>query len=81
MANTQSPKAVLLFKVKDGTVTATVYGPTIGFQWTKVNYHRYVRSTKEPGKWETRFPDRDIDQLHLERCVKDVRSWFKQREL
>ena len=80
MANTQSGKPELLFKTKHGTVTATVVGPTIGFLWTRVDYFRWVQSTKEAGKWEKRLPDRETDQLHLERCVKDVRGWFKQRE-
>ena len=78
MANTQSGKAALLFKHTDGPVTVTVYGPRIGFQWRKVEYFRWVRSTKEPGAWERRLPDRAVDQLHLERCVKAVRKWLKQ---
>jgi hypothetical protein len=81
VANTQSGKPELLFKAKHGTVTATVYGPVAGFQWTRVDYFRWVQSTKEAGKWEKRFPDRETDQLHLERCVKDVRGWFKRRVL
>ena len=81
MANTQSGKPELLFKIKHGTVTATVYGPTIGFLWTKVDYFRWMQSTKEPGKWERRFPDRETDQIHLEKCVKEVRGFFKQRTL
>ena len=79
MANTQSGKAELLFKVKHGTVTAEVWGPTIGFLWTKVDYYRWSKCTKEPNKWNTRVPDREADQIHLERCVKEVRAWFKQR--
>jgi len=79
VANTQSGKAELLFKTKHGTVSATVYGPTIGFLWTKVEYCRYMRSTKEPGKWVKLSPDRETDQIHLEKCVKEVRAWFNQR--
>jgi len=80
VANTQSGKPVLLFKTKHGSVQATIYGPTIGFLWTKVDYYRYVKSTREPDKWEKRLPDRESDQRSLEQCVKDVRAWFKQRE-
>jgi hypothetical protein len=79
VANTQSGQPELLFKSKHGTVTATVVGPTIGFLWTKVDYFRWVQSTEDAGKWEKRYPNRETDQLHLERCVKDVRGWFKQR--
>ncbi len=74
-----SGKPQLLFKHKDGTVTVTVYGPAIGFQWTRVEYFRWVQNTKEPGKWDRRPADREVDQLHLERCVKAVREWFKRR--
>ena len=81
VANTQSGKPELLFKCKHGTVTVTVVGPTIGFKWTRIEYFRWVQSTKEAGKWEKRLPDREADQLHLERCVKDVRDWLKQRSL
>ncbi len=79
MANTQSGKPERLFKTTPGTVSATVYGPTIGFLWAKVEYCRYVQSTKEPGKREKRQPNRETDQIHLERCVKEVRAWFRQR--
>ena len=51
----------------------------IGFLWTRIDYFRWVHSTKEAGKWEKRCPDRETDQLHLERCVKHVQGWFKQR--
>ena len=81
VANTHREKPKLLFKAKYGTVTATVYGPVAGFQWTRVDYFRWVQSTTEAGKWERRFPDRETDQIHLERCVKDVRGWFKLRVL
>jgi hypothetical protein len=76
----QDGKPELLFKVTRGTVTATVYGPRIGFQWVQVDYFRRMLSTKEPGKWERRAPDREVDQLHLEQCVKVVRRWLRQRE-
>lgn len=80
VANTQSGKPVLLFKTKHGAVNASVYGPTIGFLWTRVDYFRYVQSTKEPGAWKKTYSFRENDQLNLEKCVKDVRGWFKQRE-
>jgi hypothetical protein len=80
VAKTQSGQPELLFKGKHGTISATVYGPTIAFLWTKVDYFRWVPSTTEAVQWEKRLPDRETDQLHLERCVKDVRGWFKQRE-
>ena len=70
---------ILLFKHKEGTVTATVYGPRIGFKWARVDYFRWEVSTKEPGKWEKKPPTREADQLHLERCVKAVRAWFRER--
>ena len=73
-------KPELLFKYKEGTVTVTVYGPRIGWEWTRVNYHRWVQSTTEPGKFEKRPADREGDQVHLEKCVKAARSWFKQRD-
>lgn len=73
------PGAVLLFRHKEGTVTATIYGPRIGFQWTRVDYFRWEISTKDPTKWEKRPPTREVDQLHLERCVKAVRAWFRER--
>jgi hypothetical protein len=80
VANTQSGQPEFLFRTKHGTVSATVYGPTIAFLWTKVDYFRWVPSTTEAVQWEKRLPARETDQLHLERCVKDVRGWFKQRE-
>ena len=73
------PGPVLLFKHKEGTVTATIHGPKIGFQWTKVEYFRWQMSTKEPGKWEKQHPTRECDQIHLERCVKAVRKWLRER--
>ena len=73
-------KPELLFKPKEGTVTVTVYGPRIGFQWTRVDYFRWVISTKEAGQWERRPADREVDQQHLEKCVKVVRAWFRERE-
>ncbi len=73
-------EAELLFKARFGTVQLTIYGPRIGWSWTKVNYFRWVPSTKEPGKFETRPPDRECDQEHLEKAVKAVRAWFRQRE-
>ena len=76
----QDGKPELLFKVTRGTVTATVYGPRIGFQWVSVEYFRWMLSTKEPGKWERRAPDREVDQLHLEQCVKAVRAWLRERD-
>ena len=79
MAKTQSGKPELLFKHKDGTVTVTVYGPRIGFQWTRVEYFRWVKCTKDPSRWERRPPDRETDQIHLEQCVKAVRQWFRAR--
>ena len=80
VANTQSGKPVLLFKHKEGTVTATIIGPTIGFLWTRIEYSRNMKSTKEPDQWEKRFPDREVDQIHLERCVKKVRAWLRERD-
>jgi len=74
------PNAVLLFKHTAGTVRVTVYGPPIGWKWTKVNYFRFVLSTKDPKKWERRDPDREVDQPHLEKCVKAVRGFYKERE-
>jgi hypothetical protein len=74
-------KPQLLFKYKHGTVTATIYGPPMGFQWTRVEYLRWIVSTKELGKWEKCFPDREVDQLHLQQCVRAVRQWFKERIL
>jgi hypothetical protein len=76
----QDGKPELLFKVTRGTVTATVFGPRIGFQWVSVEYFRWIISTKEPGRWERRPPDREVDQAHLEQCVKAVRAWLKQRD-
>lgn len=73
------PGPILLFRHKEGTVTATIHGPRIGFEWTRVEYFRWEMSTKQPGKWEKRAPTREVDQLHLERCVKAVRAWFRQR--
>ena len=78
MAQTGSGKPVQLFATKHGVVNATIFGPTVGFLWTKVEYFRWVQSTKEAGKWEKRFPDREADQVHLEKCVKEVRGWFRQ---
>jgi hypothetical protein len=76
----QDGKPELLFKVTHGTVTATVYGPRIGFLWVQVDYFRWMLSTKEPNKWERRAPDREVDQLHLEQCVRAVRAWLRQRD-
>lgn len=74
------PEAVLLFKEKFGTVTVTVYGPPIGWKWTKVNYFRWVPSTKDPTKWERRDPDREVDQPHLRKCVMAVEAFYKERD-
>ena len=46
MATDDTP--TLLFKHKEGTVTVTIYGPPIGFRWTRVEYFRWVQNTKEP---------------------------------
>jgi hypothetical protein len=73
-------KPELLFKHKEGSVTATIYGPPMGWEWTKVSYFRWVPSSKEPGKFERRPPDREQDQQDLEKCVKAVRAWFRERE-
>lgn len=73
-------KPTLLFKHKESSVNVTIYGPPIGFRWTRVEYFRWVQSTKEPGQWEKRPPDRETDQVHLEHCVKLVRKWFQQRD-
>ena len=73
-------KAELLFKAKHGTVTVTIYGPRIGWEWSIVSYFRWVQSTTEPGKWEKRPPDRECDQRHLAKCVQDARKFFKDRE-
>lgn len=78
VATTQSGKPELLFKHKEGTVNVTVVGPTIGFLWTRIEYFRWVKSTKEPDQWEKRFPDRETDQANLEKCVKAVRAWFRE---
>lgn len=78
MAN--GPNAKLLFQHKEGTVRVTVYGPPIGWQWVKVNYFRLALSTKDPKKWDRLPPDREVDQLHLEKCVKAVRKFLKQRD-
>jgi len=69
----------LLFKYKAGTVNVTIYGPRVGFLWTRVEYFRWVMSTRTPGKWARRPPCREVDQPHLEKCVKAVRLWFRER--
>ena len=51
-------KPALLYKAKFGTVHVTIIGPRLGWEWTRVSYHRYVPSTKEPGKFERRPPER-----------------------
>ena len=81
VANTIPGKPELLFKHKEGPVNVTVHGPRTGFLWTTVNYFRWVQSTKEPGQWEKRNPDREQDQVHLEKCVKAVRKWFQERPI
>jgi len=74
------PGPKLLFRDKFGTVWVTIYGPLIGWEWTKVNYYRLVRSTKDPTKWVRRDADREVDQQNLEKAVKAVRSFYKDRD-
>ena len=73
-------KTQVLFKHKEGTVTATVIGPRIGFEWTRINYVRWVPSTTTPGKFDPRLPDRECDQIHLQKSVKAVRAWYAKQE-
>ena len=73
-------KAHVLFKHKEATVTATVIGPRIGFEWTRINYVRCVPSTTTPGKFDPRPPDRECDQIHLQKCVNAVRTWYAKQE-
>jgi hypothetical protein len=73
-------ETALLFKHKVGSVTATVYGPRCGWEWTIISYFRWVPSSTVPGKFEQRPPDRECDQADLEKCVKAVRAWFRKRE-
>ena len=68
-----------LFRCKHGVVNAEVWGFRIGFRSLRISYYRWVPSSKEPGKWEKRPPDREDDQLHLEKCVKAVRAWQQER--
>ena len=60
-------------------MTVTVYGPRIGWGWTRIIYFRWVQSSTEPGKFEQRPPDREQDQQDLEKCVKAVRAWFPEQ--
>ena len=73
-------KPELLFKHKAGTVTATVWGPRIGFCWRRIEYVRWQLSTRQAGKFEPRAPDRECDQVHLHTCVKAVRKWLKNED-
>ncbi|PHQ37029.1 hypothetical protein CEE69_01265 [Rhodopirellula bahusiensis] len=79
VANTSSGKPILLFQCKSGPVRATVHGPEIGFRWTRTSYFCWMRSTKTPGEWEQRQPDREQDQIHVKKCNQLVLEWFKQR--
>ena len=74
------PGAQLLFKDKFDTVWVTIYGPPIGWQWTKVNYYRLVKSTKDPTKWERRDADREVDQKGLAKANKAVLAFYKERD-
>ena len=74
-------KATLRFKAKHGTCTVTIYGPRIGWAWTKTNYFRWKVDTKNVGKWVAVAPDRECDQVHLLACVKDVQKFFKARDV
>ena len=73
-------EATRLFRHKHGPVNAEVWGPTEGFLWRDVDYFRWVRCAKEPGKWLKVRRFRGDDQYALERCVKAVRSWFKEQD-
>ena len=75
---TDGSKPELLFKHKSGGVQVTVFGPRIGWGWNQIDYFRWTRSTREPGKWEKRLPDRRDDQPHLLACVRAVIKWQKQ---
>lgn len=81
---TQPPKRTqeppVLFRVKRGTVTAEVRGPRIGWGWRVIRYYRWQVSTREPGTWDQLAPDRAVDQICLEQCVKAVRAWLKDDE-
>lgn len=70
----------VLFKVKKGTVTAEVRGPRLGWKWRVINYYRWEISTRKPGTWEKAFPDRTVDQMYLDQCVKAVRAWLRDNE-
>ena len=72
--------AKLLFKHKEGPVNVEVWGPTEGFHWRKVDYFCWAKSTKEPDGWLKVRTFRENDQPQLERCVKHVRTWFKQHQ-
>jgi hypothetical protein len=74
------PKAELLFKEKFDTVWVTIYGPPIGWQWTRVNYFRLVKSTKDPTKWERRDADREVDQKGLGKANRAVQQFYKERD-
>ena len=70
----------LLFRFKSGTVTAEVHGPRLGWQSRYISYFRWVKDTKEPTKWNKILPNREVDQIHLEKCVKAVRRWLREQE-
>jgi len=78
VANGPGPK--LLFKEKFDTVWVTIYGPPIGWKWTKVNYFRLVRSTKDPTKWVRRDADREVDQKGLGKANKAVCEFYVARD-
>ncbi len=70
-------KARCLFKVKHGTVTVEVWGPTGGYLWRKVFYYRWSRDTKNAGKWLKVDADRPVDQPYVQGCAKAVSGWLK----
>ncbi len=70
----------VLFRVKKGSVTAEIRGPRIGWQYRDVQYFRWQKSPKHPTKWIRVDPSRPTDQLHLEQCVKAVRTWLKAED-
>ena len=70
----------LLFKVKKGTVTAEVHGPRLGWKWRQIRYYRWQRCTRDADGWVKLSPNRSVDQVHLQQCVKAVRAWLKDDE-
>lgn len=78
----REPSAIpgLLYEHRSGPVCVRIWGPRKGWRWKRVEYFRYIRSTRRAGQWIKVFPDRESDQRYLLGCVKAATAWLKEQD-